>query len=106
MTAFSLCSAFFLSPHRARHPYLMYTALLAVLSGPGVDFAIASTTKEGSWSTLTTGISEFDVEREEDVNGEQVRQAVEGMRFVEGIRAGVAGVAFAMGVIGIWGDGS
>jgi len=35
-----------------------------------------------------------------------VRQAVEQMRAVEGVRAGVAGAAFAMAVVGIWGDGA
>jgi len=33
-----------------------------------------------------------------------VRQAVERMRAVEGVRASVAGAAFAMAVVGIWGD--
>jgi autophagy-related protein 33 len=42
----------------------------------------------------------------DEVNGEQVRRAVEGMRVKEGVRAVVAGVAFGMQVVGIWGDGA
>lgn len=42
----------------------------------------------------------------DDVNGEQVRHAVERMKFTEGVRAAISGVAFAMGVVGIWGDGA
>lgn len=42
---------------------------------------------------------------EEDVNGEELRRAMERFRAVQGIRAGVNGVAFVMGVVGIWGDG-
>ena len=52
---------------------------------------------------------DYDHEEEEghasNVNGEQVRGAVERFRKAEAWRTGVAGVAFAMGVIGIWGDG-
>lgn len=41
-----------------------------------------------------------------DVNGEVVREGVERGRVVEGWKGGVWGVAFLMGVVGIWGDGS
>jgi autophagy-related protein 33 len=43
-------------------------------------------------------------ENVDDVNGEEVeRRAREQQWFV---RCGVSGVGFAMGVLGIWGDGS
>lgn len=42
----------------------------------------------------------------DDVNGEQVRQAVERKRLTEGVKAVFTGVAFAMQVVGIWGDGA
>lgn len=41
---------------------------------------------------------------EQAVNGEQVRGAVERFRKAEAWRTVVAGTAFAMGVVGIWGD--
>jgi autophagy-related protein 33 len=42
----------------------------------------------------------------EELNGEQVRQKVERLQVLESVRAGVTGVAFAMGVVGLWGDGA
>jgi len=42
----------------------------------------------------------------DDVNGEQVRVAVERKKLVEGVKAGTAGVAFGMSVVGLWGDGA
>ncbi|KAF2477472.1 uncharacterized protein BDR25DRAFT_299403 [Lindgomyces ingoldianus] len=101
ITAFTLFTAYILSPRRFRHPYLLYTSIFAFVSGPGVDYAIAYS--EGT----NEGRNQLDLEAQgDDVNGEQVRQAVERMRFTEGVRAAVAGVAFAMEVIGIWGDGA
>lgn len=42
----------------------------------------------------------------DDVNGEQVRQAVERRQFSERIKTGLGGLAFAMQVVGLWGDGA
>lgn len=71
------------------------------MSGPGVDYAVAF--KEGKNEERVA----LDLEAQgEDVNGEEVRQAVERMRYTEGVRAGISGVAFAMGVVGVWGDGA
>jgi autophagy-related protein 33 len=102
----SLFAAYTLSPRAARHPYLFYTSVLALASGSGVDFALAAQDKRQGGSGSRTSIAELNVERAEDLNGEQVRQVVEGMRYTEGVRAVVSGLAFAMGVVGIWGDGA
>jgi autophagy-related protein 33 len=40
------------------------------------------------------------------VNGEQVREAVERKKFNESVKATFAGLAFAMSVVGLWGDGA
>jgi autophagy-related protein 33 len=40
------------------------------------------------------------------VNGEQVRLAVERKQRTERVKTGVAGLAFAMQVVGMWGDGA
>lgn len=45
-------------------------------------------------------------EMEEDVNGEDVRQKMEGFMSSQVARTVVAGVGFAMSVVGIWGDGA
>lgn len=41
-----------------------------------------------------------------DVNGEQVEKRARDQQLIEFVRTGVAGVGFAMAVVGIWGDGS
>lgn len=45
-------------------------------------------------------------EEEEDVNGEEVRVQMEGFMTGQMIRTVVSGIAFAMSVVGIWGDGA
>lgn len=72
------------------------------MAGPGVDYAVSW--REG-------GINEkrqaLDLEAQgDDVNGEQVRQAVERKQFTERVKTALAGAAFAMQVVGIWGDGA
>lgn len=76
------------------------------MSGPGVDAAVKwkeARDKKGPRGLLD---GEVDLEGQEDVNGERVRVAVERMRVAEGVRAVVAGAAFVMEVVGIWGDGA
>jgi autophagy-related protein 33 len=45
-------------------------------------------------------------EGEEDVNGEEVRNAMEGFKLSHTVRFALAGVGFAMSLVGIWGDGA
>ena len=42
----------------------------------------------------------------DEVNGEQVRQAVERKQMTEWVKTGLAGLASAMQVVGLWGDGA
>lgn len=53
---------------------------------------------EGTGSTSDEG--------EEEINGEEVRSAMEGFKFSQSVRAGISAVGFAMSVVGLWGDGS
>lgn len=101
ITTFSLFSAYLLSPRRFRHPYLLYTSIFAFASGPAIDYAVSF--RDGSNERRTA----LDLEAQgDDVNGEQVRQAVERKRFTESVKAVFTGAAFAMQVVGIWGDGA
>ncbi|KAF2126018.1 hypothetical protein P153DRAFT_369392, partial [Dothidotthia symphoricarpi CBS 119687] len=101
ITTFTLFSAYLLSPRRFRHPYLLYTSIFAFASGPGVDYAVSF--QEGTNEQRTA----LDLEAQgDDVNGEQVRQAVEKKKFTESIKTVLAGVAFVTQVVGIWGDGA
>ena len=67
---------------------------------PSVDFALSLVDGQNTPSDLQLE------EQGDDVNGEQVRHAVERMRTVEAATAGVTGLAFAMGLVGLWGDGA
>jgi autophagy-related protein 33 len=71
------------------------------VSGPGVDYA--ANFIEGTDEKRTV----LDLEAQgDDVNGEQVRLAVERKQRTERVKTGVAGLAFAMQVVGMWGDGA
>ncbi|KAJ9639378.1 hypothetical protein H2199_006411 [Coniosporium tulheliwenetii] len=54
---------------------------------------------------LKSVVGEEGERAEAEVNGEEVRGAVERFGFAEKVRTGVSGVAFAMAVVGIWGMG-
>lgn len=43
---------------------------------------------------------------EEQINGEQVESEMSRERRVQKVRSWIAGIGFAMGVVGIWGDGA
>lgn len=45
-------------------------------------------------------------EAEEEINGEEVQQAIEGFIVAQVARTVLAGIAFTMSVVGIWGDGA
>jgi autophagy-related protein 33 len=87
----SLLAAFGLSPPRIRHPYLLWTALVA--AGGGV---------------LDLGWKSSQVVKGDDdeVNGDEVEKSARDQQFLEFVRTLVAGTGFAMGVVGIWGDGA
>ncbi|KAF2150699.1 hypothetical protein K461DRAFT_323088 [Myriangium duriaei CBS 260.36] len=94
--------AFVLSPRRARHPYLLWTAALA-LAGVGPDVVkMVKAAVAGGPSTLSR---KEEVETE-GVNGEMVEERVRKATRREVLRGAVSGLAFAMGVVGLWGDGA
>jgi autophagy-related protein 33 len=56
-------------------------------------------------AVMVSGASDSEEDRE-SVNGEVVRRALERGKAVESVRASIWGLAFAMGVVGLWGDGA
>lgn len=60
---------------------------------------------KGSWVGVKGARDAEEGKSEEEVNGEAVRARVERWRVTETIRASFAGAAFAMSVVGLWGDG-
>ncbi|KAG5924327.1 hypothetical protein E4U61_000883 [Claviceps capensis] len=126
LSSVPLLLSFILSPRRVRHPYLLFTSALAVLSilvprllpqprlRP-VSAAAQKTQKpssprvgmEASYEVLeevpSQAISEGDCE---EVNGEDVRAQVEALSRGHLARAGLAAFGFCMAVVGLWGDGA
>ncbi|EFY90900.1 hypothetical protein MAC_03016 [Metarhizium acridum CQMa 102] len=115
--------AFVLSPRRARHPYLLYTSALAVVSTviprllpqPASRPAQRQQTRkssprarmEASYEVLGDVHSEPASEEDiEDINGEEVRVEVERLSRGYFARTGLAALGFAMAVVGLWGDGA
>ncbi|KAK4546540.1 hypothetical protein LTR36_001757 [Oleoguttula mirabilis] len=94
ISTLSLALAFYLSPSRVRHPYLLWTALLAASSG-----ALNLAMRQDMGGAVVTD----DVD---DVNGEQVEKKAREQQWIEFVRMGVSGAGFVMGVVGIWGDGA
>ena len=45
-------------------------------------------------------------EQREEANGEMVEGAVRASQRTEAVKAGLGFVGFAMGVVGLWGDGA
>lgn len=119
-----LLLSFAISPRSARHPYLIYTSLLAVLSAtvPNLVFpqppapaarpakksaAAKARAMEQSYEVLGDAHSDAASEEEiEDINGEEVRAQVETMAKRFKLSAGLSTLGFAMAVLGIWGDGA
>ncbi|KAL8679049.1 MAG: hypothetical protein Q9186_004636 [Xanthomendoza sp. 1 TL-2023] len=117
LSASSLVMAYILSPSRARHPYLLWATLATAVGwgseayakvigkaeqkGVVNDKRSKNMRKEGSWTEDEEWVNE-----EGNVNGEVVREGMEGWRVKQGIKAGIWGVGWFMAVVGMWGDGA
>ncbi|KAH6646312.1 hypothetical protein BKA67DRAFT_541283 [Truncatella angustata] len=131
-TASAFLLAFALSPRGFRHPYLLYTSLFVLgtrltgyvtpaIFGPPSDFSqkraaaakankekLAARRMDQSYELLgdthdDEGLS--GVDDEEEINGEEVRSEVEFFVKNQLVQTALAGIGFAMAVVGIWGDG-
>jgi autophagy-related protein 33 len=127
----SFLLAYLLSPRGQRHPYLLWTTIFVASSGL-MDVILRPFATKSVTAARTTRMAvdkkgkgrqmdaSYEVlghdsnsegtmsgeEMEEDVNGEEVRHQMEGFMTSQIARTVVAGVGFAMSVIGIWGDGA
>jgi autophagy-related protein 33 len=121
----SLLLAYFLSPPRGKHPYLLWTSLIVSVSGVTDLILRPRSTKtitaareykkerksrgvESSYEVLGASDRDSDSaeDSEESVNGEEVRADIEGFRTSQAIRTGLSAVGFVMAVVGVWGDGA
>ncbi|KAL8856478.1 MAG: hypothetical protein Q9178_006948 [Gyalolechia marmorata] len=120
LSASALIMSYLLSPSRSRHPYLLWATLATAVGwspearskirGRKAEQKASINThqrakdmrKEGSW----TEDEEWIADEEGNVNGEVVREGMEGWKVRQGIKAGIWGVGWAMAVVGLWGDGA
>ncbi|RDA94469.1 hypothetical protein CP533_2298 [Ophiocordyceps camponoti-saundersi (nom. inval.)] len=117
--------SFVCSPRGTRHPYLLYTSVLAALSAAaprlltmsgmyptavrhhGVKKSSRRGKMDSSYEVLGDAHSEGTSEEEvEDLNGEEVRAEVETLTRGYLARTGLAACGFFLAVVGIWGDGA
>ncbi|RQM06860.1 hypothetical protein DH86_00000011, partial [Scytalidium sp. 3C] len=121
-TAFIL--AYVLSPRSQKHPYLLWSALFVAGSSltdfvfptksisepkPSREQKGKSRQMDASYEVVGDSHSEGTTsgeEVEEEVNGEEVREALKSFMTSQVARTAVAGIGFVMSVIGIWGDGA
>ncbi|EXJ60922.1 hypothetical protein A1O7_05075 [Cladophialophora yegresii CBS 114405] len=132
ISSLSLITAFTLASPRGRHPYLLWTALVSFIGGQGVEYWFNGFSRFPSWRlgsrsesraknrrvATARGTSpsasddsgyievESDSSDEHQVNGEKVELEMTRERKVQKVRSWIAGIGFAMGVVGIWGDGA
>ena len=78
---------------------------MAFIGGQGVEYWYNGFARFPSWKQGREAGSGY-VEVEGEVNGEKVEMEMARERRVQGIRSLVSGIGFAMGVVGIWGDGA
>ena len=106
-------AAYVVAPRGQKQPYLLWALSTVGLGLWGVDSVLEW--RESAGKKSVKGISrkhkqkasrhtDEESEEEEEVNGEAVREEIEGWRREERLRAGVWGVGWAMCVVGIWGD--
>lgn len=88
---------------------------MAFLAGQGVEYyyngldrfpKLRRSSQNGARSYVMVEEEEEEEEEEASVNGEKVEMEMSRERRVQGVRALVSGLGFAMGVVGIWGDGA
>ncbi|KAJ9302829.1 hypothetical protein DTO271G3_203 [Paecilomyces variotii] len=116
--------AYCLSSKRRKHPYLIWMVLTSSIGSFGVDFLFNRSKGFVGWAQMvvedlglpvlagkkkTTTKKEDDlvvVEPALEVNGETVEQEMEQERKLQRARAWLSGLALAMGIVGLWGDGA
>lgn len=76
---------------------------MAFLGGQGVEYWYNGFSR---FPSLTSSGRESGYVEVDGINGEKVEMEMIRERRVQGIRSLVSGAGFAMGVVGIWGDGA
>ncbi|KAJ5247675.1 hypothetical protein N7468_002658 [Penicillium chermesinum] len=114
-----LLFAYTLSPPRRKHPFLIWMVVFSSSSALATDYWFNRSLGFQEWALETirdtiglslgraSGRKDEDlvvVEAEEDINGEAVRLDMDREGRLQYVRSLIAGVAFSIGVVGLWGD--
>ncbi|ETN44650.1 uncharacterized protein HMPREF1541_10320 [Cyphellophora europaea CBS 101466] len=104
VSSISLVTCYTLASPRGKHPYLLWTALVGLIGGQGVEYWF------NGWTRFTlkrqskeTGYVEVE---SSEINGEKVEAEMAREVRTQNVRTAVSLVGFLMGVVGIWGDGA
>lgn len=123
LSSTSFLLAYALSPRQQKHPYLLWTSLFVISSGltdfvlptpktiapkPRVKKVSKNRQMDASYEVVGQDSNSEGTsgEEEDEVNGEEVRMQMEGFMTGQIVRTAIAGLGFAMSVVGIWGDGA
>ncbi|KAJ5094716.1 hypothetical protein N7456_010577 [Penicillium angulare] len=119
LTNTCLLFAYTISSPRRRHPYMVWMYVASTLSSYGLDLFFNRHLGFKNWALITiqdtTGLSlggqsqnkkdeDLVVIEDENVNGESVQREMDRERRLQRARTWVAGIAFSMGIVGLWGD--
>ncbi|KAF7513529.1 hypothetical protein GJ744_008823 [Endocarpon pusillum] len=112
VSSLSLITCYSLAAARGKHPYLLWTALMAFLAGQGLEYyyngldRFPTLRRSASSERAARSYVMVTDEDEASVNGEKVEMEMSRERRVQAVRALISGLGFVMGVVGIWGDGA
>ncbi|KAJ5177096.1 uncharacterized protein N7482_002973 [Penicillium canariense] len=114
-----LLFAYAASPPRRKHPFLVLMCAVSTVGSFGLDlwfnrhmglknwfFSVVQDTTCVRLSTAASTKKDEDlvVVEAEDANGESVQREMDKERRLQRARAWLSGLAFSMGVVGLWGD--
>lgn len=115
-----LLFAYTLSPRHRKHPFLVWMCVTSTLGSYGADYwfnrqggfkAWIQNVVQDTGCACLCGKSSAKkdedlvlVEAEEGFNGENVQREMDQERRLHCTRSWFSGIAFAMGVVGLWGD--
>ena len=87
VSCLSFALVYYLSPSRTRHPYLLWTGLVAAMSG-GLNLLMDKSAKQ----PVAKGVEDDSVDVNGEFNGEQVEKRARDQQWIEFVRTGVSGL--------------
>ncbi|MCJ1353757.1 MAG: hypothetical protein MMC33_003744 [Icmadophila ericetorum] len=101
LSSLSLVAAYISAPRSQRQPFLLWCLSTTFIGFMGVDwfYQLRESRSPGEGRRVDGGGV-----REQEINGESVKEEMEHWRRVQMVRGGVWGLGFGMSIVGLWGD--